>query len=84
MVMFSRVAAVLACMVVPLALAPPVLADPDPAPPPADAAAAAPEGAPEAAPPPDDGRIASAAPATTKTPDGWTLTISSKDETLLP
>jgi len=26
----------------------------------------------------------SAAPATTKTPDGWTLTLSSKDEMMLP
>lgn len=79
-----RIAAVLASMVVSLTLPPPVVADPDPVPPPADAAAAAPEAAPDAGPPPDDGRIPSAAPATTKTPDGWTLTISSKDETLLP
>jgi MspA len=35
-------------------------------------------------PPADGGHIPSAEPATTKTPDGWTLTISSRDETLLP
>ncbi len=38
----------------------------------------------EAALPTNHGGIPSAEPATTRTPDGWTLTISSKDETLLP
>lgn len=33
-----------------------------------------------ATPPPDDGRVASSPPATTKSPDGWTLTVSAKDE----
>ena len=37
-----------------------------------------------AALPIDHGGIPSAEPATTKTPDGWTLTIFSKDETVLP
>jgi hypothetical protein len=44
--------------------------------------------APEAAPPPppeaapvDDGRVESSPPASTDTPDGWTLTLSAKDET---
>jgi len=55
----------------------PAQADPQPDPPPVDAADAA-------QPPVDDGRVPSAEPATTKTPDGWTLTVSSKDETQLP
>lgn len=42
--------------------------------------------APEAPPPPeaapvDDGRVESSPPTTTHTPDGWTLTLSAKDET---
>jgi hypothetical protein len=40
--------------------------------------------APEAAPAPspvDDGRVDSSPPSTTHTPDGWTLTLSAKDET---
>lgn len=49
-------------------------ADPDPAP-----DAATPAGV--AAPPIDDGKVVSAAPVTTKSPDGWTLTISAKEET---
>jgi hypothetical protein len=32
----------------------------------------------------DNGIVASAPPVTTKTPDGWTLTVSAKDETQLP
>jgi len=33
-----------------------------------------------ATPPPDDGRVASSPPATTKSPDGWTLKVAAKDE----
>jgi MspA len=36
---------------------------------------------PEAAPPPPEGVVESAPPATTTSPDGWTLTMSAKDET---
>jgi hypothetical protein len=40
---------------------------------------------PEGAPPPEevpaDGIVESSPPATTKSPDGWTLTVSAKDET---
>jgi hypothetical protein len=36
--------------------------------------------APEAAPA-DDGRVESSPPKTTNSPDGWTLTVSAKDET---
>ena len=56
-------------------------AEPDPATPdPAVATVAA----AEAAPPIDDGKVASSPPATTKAPDGATLTISAKDETQMP
>jgi hypothetical protein len=55
-------------------------ADPDPAAP----DAAQPVAAEAAAPPVDDGRVESTPPATTKTPDGWTLTISAKDEVQMP
>jgi hypothetical protein len=37
-----------------------------------------------ATPPPDDGRVASSPPVTTKSPDGWTLTLSAKDEIQRP
>ncbi len=54
----------------------------------ADPDAAAPDAAqPVAAaadPPVDDGRVESTGPATTKSPDGWTLTISAKDEVQMP
>jgi MspA len=55
-------------------------ADPDPAAP----DAAQPVAAEAAAPPVDDGRVESTPPATTKSPDGWTLTISAKDEVQMP
>ncbi|HJT92375.1 MAG TPA: MspA family porin [Mycobacterium sp.] len=38
----------------------------------------------EAAPPPPDGFVESSPPATTKSPDDWTLTLSAKDEKQLP
>jgi hypothetical protein len=60
--------------------APAAGADPDPAAP----DAAQPVAAEAAAPPIDDGRVESTPPATTKSPDGWTLTISAKDEIQLP
>ena len=80
-----RVTAVVACLAVWLASAPPVRADTDSDAPPSDAAAL-PDTAvmSEAALPTNHGGIPSAEPATTRTPDGWVLTISSKDETLLP
>lgn len=50
------------------------------------APAAPPEGAPlpDGAPPPPDGAVESTPPAVTDTPDGWTLTLSAKDETQAP
>jgi hypothetical protein len=79
--LFRRVTVAATCMMLSVAVAPPTLADPDPGPTAADAPAPA---ADAATPPADDGRVPSAAPVTTKTPDGWTLTLSSKDETQLP
>jgi hypothetical protein len=96
----GRAAVLAVCLGLPVTIAPLAWADPDPAPAPAVAAAApapavaAPAPLPadavpapppaDAAPPADDGRVPSGDPATTKTPDGWTLTVKSKDETLLP
>ncbi|MGE2720644.1 MspA family porin [Mycolicibacterium celeriflavum] len=54
-------------------------ADPEVEPVVADAPA---EGAPP--PPPPDGAVESTPPAVTDTPDGWTLTLSAKDETQAP
>jgi hypothetical protein len=75
----------------------PASAQPDPAPEPVAVDAPAPEGVPlppeaaplppDGAPPPppvDDGRVESTPPAMTETPDGWTLTLSAKDETQGP
>ena len=69
-----------------MATAAPASAEPDPATPdPMATVAAAEAGAPiEAAPPVDDGKVASTPPATTKAPDGTTLTISAKDEIQMP
>jgi hypothetical protein len=64
-----------------MATAAPASAEPDPATPdPAVVAVAA----ADAAPPVDDGKVASSPPATTKAPDGTTLTISARDETQMP
>ena len=71
------VAAAVAVMV----SAAPASADPDPVTPDGSTAMVA---AAEAAPPVDDGKVASTPPATTKAPDGATLTVSAKDETQMP
>src|SRR5271166_4545387 len=75
--LLRRVVVLAAFTIMSMTTASPAQADPQPDPPPVDAADAA-------QPPVDDGRVPSAEPATTKTPDGWTLTVSSKDETQLP
>jgi len=59
----------------------PASADPDPVTPDGSTATVA---AAEVAPPVDDGKVASTPPATTKAPDGATLTISAKDEIQMP
>ena len=71
-------------MVVMFATAPLAAADPEPLPPPPppDTAALA---VPAANPaPPLENLVPPNAPSTTKTPDGWTLTVSSKDEIMRP
>ena len=70
---FRRAAAITACLIMSVGVAPPAWADADQDPAPADAAA-----------PIDDGRVPSGPPANFKTRDGWSLTVSSEDETQLP
>ena len=73
--MLVRPMAVLAACVVTGALVVPIAsADPE------TEAVSAEAPAPEAAPA-DDGRVESSPPKTTNSPDGWTLTVSAKDET---
>jgi hypothetical protein len=79
-----RSAAVVTAVLTTLVMAAPAGADPDPGTPDAVAAAPASAEAPAAARPVDDGKVVSAPPATTTSPDGWTMTLSSKDETQLP
>lgn len=57
----------------------PALAEPE-----TEAAAAAEAPPAEAAPPLPEGFVESSPPAITTSPDGWTLTLSAKDETQLP
>ena len=76
--MLVRPMAVLAACVLMCASATPIAsADPE------TEAVSADVPAPEAAPPPpaDDGRVESSPPKTTISPDGWTLTVSARDET---
>jgi len=62
--------------------APTVSAEPEPEPQPvAEPVAAAAVDPAAVAPPVDDGRVDSPPPQTITTPDGWTLTVSAKDET---
>jgi len=75
---FAAVAAV--CMLIPIGLPPIALADPPadpPAVPVADNAAPPPPGGPA-------GPAPSAAPGVLKTPDGWVLAVSGKDESMEP
>ena len=78
----ALVAMVMALVATSPVAASPAHADPEPS----DIAPVAATSAPaaEAAPPVDDGKVVSGAPTTTKSPDGWTLSLSSKDETQLP
>ena len=73
---FATLAAV--CLLVPTGAAPLALADP---PPPAPVTPAA-----DTAPPPPgpNGPVPSGPPGILKTPDGWTLTVSGKDESMEP
>jgi hypothetical protein len=70
-------------LTIPLASADPAVEPVVDAPPPE--AAPAEQAAAEPPPPPEiPGLVASSPPATTKSPDGWTLTVSAKDETQVP
>lgn len=73
-----RAAAIVGCLAVSVGAAPPSWAEPEPGPAPADAAPVANYGRTP------DGRVPSAPPANLTTPDGWTLTLASRDETQLP
>jgi MspA len=66
--LLRRLAVVAAFLLVPMLTAPLAWAEPEVDP----------------APPVDDGRVVSPAPATTKTPDGWTITVGAKEETQMP
>ncbi|ORB48716.1 MspA family porin [Mycolicibacterium rhodesiae] len=79
--MFVRRAALMALVGTLLAAPVPASADPDPGGPELGQPVAA---ADPAAPPVDDGKVASTPPAITTSPDGWTLTISAKDEVQMP
>jgi hypothetical protein len=70
-VLVRPLAVLTSCVLTCVLVAPPAPAEPDTEPVSAEAPAAAPV---------DDGRVESSPPATTKTPDGWTLTVSAKDE----
>lgn len=81
-----RGAALAACLAVSAAMAAapgPAMADPDPDPDTATIQQVA-AADPGAVPPVDDGKVVSSPPETTKSPDGWTMTVSAKDETQRP
>jgi hypothetical protein len=78
-VLVRRLAVLPACAVTCVLATPIATAEPETEPVSADAPA--PEAAPPEAAPVDDGRVESSPPTTTHTPDGWTLTLSAKDET---
>jgi MspA len=80
-VLVRPLAVLIACALTWAFTAPAASAEPEVEPVVADAPA--PEAAPlppEAAPPVDEGLVESSPPAITQTPDGWTLTLSAKDE----
>jgi hypothetical protein len=68
-----RAAAIATCLVMSVGVAPAARADPDQDSTPANVASAV-----------DDGRVPPGPPANLTTPDGWMLTLSSRDETALP
>jgi hypothetical protein len=79
-VLFRPLAVLTVCVVTCVFATPTASAEPEVEPVAVDAPA------PEAPPPPeaapvDDGRVESSPPKTTNSPDGWTLTVSARDET---
>jgi hypothetical protein len=79
---FATLAAM--CMLVPAGTAPSATADPNSDPPATPVADTASPPDADAAPLLDNGVVASAEPGILTTPEGWTLTVSGKDETELP
>ncbi len=80
--MLRSVVTLATCVVIGCSAAP-AAADPGPAP----AANDPTEPVADAGPPPppaDNGQVDSSPPVTTKSPDGWTLTVSAHDETEMP
>jgi len=80
-VLVRPLAVLTACVVTCVLFTPIASAEPEVEPvaadaPPAEVVPPPPEGAPV-----DDGRVESSPPKTTNSPDGWTLTVSAKDET---
>jgi hypothetical protein len=73
-VLFRPLAVLTACMVTCVFATPMASAEPEVEPVAADAP-------PAEAAPVDDGRVESSPPKVTNSPDGWTLTVSAKDET---
>ncbi|WP_319436930.1 MspA family porin [Mycobacterium sp. RTGN5] len=80
--MFVRRAVLMALVGTLLATPVPAWADPDPGGP--DLAQPVAAADPALPPPVDDGKVMSTPPISTKSPDGWTLTISAKDELQMP
>ena len=81
--MFRCAALLATCVMASVLIVPIASADPEAEPvvDTAEAAPAPPDGAvPDGAPPPVE-LVESSPPATSKSPDGWTLTVSAKDET---
>ncbi|MCX2712105.1 MspA family porin [Mycolicibacterium sp. J2] len=79
--MMNQLAALAACVLVPVATAPLALADPVP-PPPAPDSAIVPVDPTNPLPP--EGAVPSGAPGVLNTPDGWHLEVSGSNETQLP
>ena len=83
--MLHRLAALVSVsLVTAIATAPFGFADPPADPNVVGAAEVAPAPAPAPPPPPGNAPIPSGAPGTLTTPDGWTLTVGAKDESLEP
>jgi hypothetical protein len=80
--MYKHLAALAACVLVPVATAPLAQADPPPPPPAPVDPAAVPVNATN--PLPDEGRVPSGPPGVLVTPDGWRLEVTGTNETQLP
>ena len=79
--LFRPLAVLTACVVTCVFATPMASAEPEVEPVAADAPPAEVAPPPPEAAPVDDGRVESSPPKVTNSPDGWTLTVSAKDET---